>query len=141
RETGPDTDSPMPRKGLLALLERSNIGWKFPGRIPPRQPLESRKNLPLTNVSSAQVGEGTWGVTDVIHGRGYRTLPRGCRSARPHDRLCCCGWPTAWWMRMRRLACARRAKTYTLAPLGVVAVKKSRARVAWARPRRNAAQV
>jgi hypothetical protein len=33
------------------------------------------------------------------------------------------------------------AKTYSVAPLRVVAVKKSQARIAWAWPRRNAAQV
>jgi hypothetical protein len=42
---------------------------------------------------------------------------------------------------MRRLAYSTTAKTYTLAPFRVVAVKKSQARIAWAWPRRKAAQV
>jgi hypothetical protein len=51
------------------------------------------------------------------------------------------GWAVAPRMRMRRLACSMTAKTYTLAPFRVVAVKKSHARIAWAWPLRNAAHV
>ena len=43
--------------------------------------------------------------------------------------------------RIRRLVCSMTAKTYTLVPFRVVAVKKSQARIAWAWPHRNAAQV
>jgi hypothetical protein len=44
-------------------------------------------------------------------------------------------------MRMRRLACSMTAKTCTVTPFRVVAVKKSQARIEWAWLRRNAAQV
>ncbi|TKA01023.1 hypothetical protein FCI23_33480 [Actinacidiphila oryziradicis] len=43
--------------------------------------------------------------------------------------------------RTRRLACSTTAKTYTLVPFRVVAVKKSQARIAWVWLRRKAAQL